>query len=67
MLADGQKIEGVNEFIYCTGYLIDFPWLDPELSVDARAGDYVKNLYHGMFLTKHPRLVILGALENHII
>lgn len=61
VLEDGQRIEGINELIFCTGYEFYVPCLEPSLSVVMRNDVYVKHLYHGMFLTKHPRLIMIGA------
>lgn len=61
VLVDGQRITDVDEFIYCTGYLFHFPWMDPALALQTRCRSYSDNLYRGVFLNKDPRMIYIGS------
>ena len=58
VLVDGQRIEGVDAFLFCTGYRYTFPFLKPPLAtVD---DNWVRGLYRQLILCAHPRLAFIG-------
>lgn len=58
VLADGERVEGVDAFLFCTGYRYRFPFLKPPLAtVD---DNWVRGLYRQLILCAHPRLAFIG-------
>ena len=58
VLTDGQRIEGVDAFLFCTGYRYRFPFLKPPLAtVD---DNWVRSLYRQLILCTNPRLAFIG-------
>lgn len=57
-LQDNSTIE-VDTFIYCTGYLLDFPFLD-ETSGIVVEKNRVRPLYRKTVNVKHPSMIIVG-------
>ena len=57
VLTDGQRIERVDAFLFCTGYRYQFAFLKPPLAVD---DNWVKGLYRQLILCAQPRLAFIG-------
>jgi dimethylaniline monooxygenase (N-oxide forming) len=57
---DDGSTEEVDVAIYCTGYKITFPFLDPEL---LSAPDNEVPLYRRVVSPDHPRLYFIGLLQ----
>lgn len=52
----GRKITGIDEIIFCTGYLYDVPFL----KVDICKKRYISDLYRQIFYIKDPTLSFVG-------
>ncbi|XP_058795399.1 uncharacterized protein LOC131666600 [Phymastichus coffea] len=64
-LQNGSTIFG-DSFIYCTGYMLDFPFLDE--STDITFTDkYVEPLYEHMINAYHPTMMFLGLPTGYVI
>lgn len=59
IFSDGSQ-ETVDEIIYCTGYKLTFPFLDP--SIFAAPDNHVR-LYRRIFLPGRPSICFIGALQ----
>jgi len=57
-LADGSKLEGIDTFIYATGYHYRFPFL-PEGIVEID-DNWIHPLYYDMLPPAHPTLCFIG-------
>ena len=58
VLTDGQRIEGVDAILFCTGYHYRFPFLAPGV-VDVR-NNRVRGLYRQLLAIHRPTLALIG-------
>ena len=58
VLTDGQRIEGVDAILFCTGYHYRFPFLAPGV-VDVR-NNRVRGLYRQLLAIDRPTLALIG-------
>ncbi|XP_043468284.1 flavin-containing monooxygenase FMO GS-OX-like 2 [Leptopilina heterotoma] len=62
--ADGNSVQ-VDAIIYCTGYLITFPFLDPSCGITVD-NNYVYPIYKHMININYPTMCILG-INNKVV
>lgn len=60
VLTDGSKLEKIDCIIFCTGYKHHFPFIDNKLLLRTNNVLYPAQLYKGIFLKNHPKLMYLG-------
>ena len=58
VLTDGQRIDGVDAILFCTGYNYRFPFLAPGV-VDVR-NNCVRGLYRQLLAIDRPTLALIG-------
>lgn len=68
-LADGQRLDGLDAVLFCTGYLYTFPFLEAQMAADAAResttplvtdGRRVHGLYRHLVHIQHPTLAFAG-------
>ena len=62
---DGQE-NNVDAILFCTGYLISFPFLDRECGIQVN-NNRVTHLYKHIFNTKYPTLSFIGLCSKFCI
>lgn len=58
-LQDGTKISA-DAFIYCTGYLYEFPFLNESSGIFIEGTKHVRPLYKYILNVKHPSMAFIG-------
>ena len=58
VLANGEVIDAVDAFVFCTGYHYRFPFLDPHLVTVQ--DNWVQGLYRQVILVDAPRCALIG-------
>ncbi|RLV82719.1 Thiol-specific monooxygenase [Meyerozyma sp. JA9] len=63
---DGQKYDGIDSIVFCTGYLYELPFLKSYKDDLITTGKFVNNLYRHIFYIKDPTLAFLAIPKNVI-
>jgi len=58
-LKDGTTIDGIDVFLFCTGYKYSFPFLDKNCGIQVD-NNYVTPLYKHFINIEHPSMCIIG-------
>lgn len=61
---DGTSQE-VDAIVLCTGYLNHFPFMEDSLRLKSRNRLYPPNLYKGIFLWGHPKVMYIGMQDQY--
>lgn len=62
LLENGEKLDNIDEIIFCTGYRFGVPFCDDKLIEVKEDGHYLSPLYLHCVHTKYPRsLFVIGC------
>ncbi|ORZ07268.1 flavin monooxygenase-like protein [Lobosporangium transversale] len=62
---DGSSLEDIDTIMWCTGYQVSYPTLDPEIlsSSSGGNGDNQAQLWKFMFSPRHPNIAFIGLIR----
>lgn len=67
MLENGDRLEGIDAVLFCTGYIYDVPFFEKELLETKADGRYLSSLYLHCVHTNYPKsLFFIGLCWNLI-
>lgn len=65
ILSDNSRIQA-DTIIFCTGYLYDYPFMNPSSGIDVDSGKYVRHVYKDLVNIERPTMAILNIPQPSV-